>query len=361
MIYSYNKISHKITGFHRHISYVFEKIFKLDLAIYDEEKLIHPDFKKIVRDSKKRLEEPLKKIVVVYYYLPSSAKIQLKDAFTVNNDIKCLTDNSKYLVPYEALHPAMADILKPFLTSLWDEYPLVKAMETDFGSVKSHYKDLISKSIYGGFICPFCGLEKFDPPEDKHREAYDHYLAKAKYPFISINFDLLFPTCHKCNSKEKKDLDVLYDNKGVKRRAYNPYDEKLTPDSLHISIIKEEPYEKSDLKTLLKRVKWHLEIRRNAKIDQELETWLDVYRLNAKYKFIIKQYETTWFEILEKRFKRALERHEDFETFKKEELKEAKYMITNSTGGILKYSYFKFLLESENIEKRLYQCVRKIS
>jgi hypothetical protein len=357
MIYSYNKIKHKITGFHWHICYVFEQIFKLDLASYDVDKLIHPDFRPIVVASKVRLENPLKEIVLAFHNLPDSAKIQLQDAFLANNDIACLSDNSKYLVPYEALHEDIVAILKPFFTSLWEEYPLVIAMETDFGTVKSHYESL-AQNI---FVCPFCGLESFETPEDDYREAYDHYYAKSKYPFISVNFDLLFPTCHKCNSKEKKALDILYCHDGTRRLAYNPYDDKLCSDELEVQIIKDEKYNNHTLITLLKSVPWNLELRRNAKIEEEIVTWDSIYGIKKRYSNRLRHFETEWFNELLDNYKDSLDDKVDFEKFKKRQLKKAKFRVLNSTNGILLYSYFKFLLESENIEKRLYQCARKTS
>lgn len=357
MIYSYNKTAHKITGFHWHISFVFEQIFKLDLACYDEDKLIHTDFKKIVIDSKKRLEEPLKKIVAVYHNLPSAAKTQLKDAFIVNNDIKCLSDNNKYLVPYEALHPDIADLLKSFLTPLWEEYPLVKSMESQFGTVKSHY-ECLAKNI---FICPFCGLESFETSEDDHREAYDHYYAKSKYPFISINFELLFPTCHKCNSNEKKAKDILYCEDGSRRKAYNPYDIKLSSEELEVHIVKQAKYDNLTLRTLLKSLPWQLELKRNAKVEEEIITWDSIYSIKTRYYNRLRHYETEWFNELLDNYKDAFQDGLDFQVFKERQLKKAKYRIINSTNGILFYSYFKFILESKNIEKRLYQCIRKVS
>ncbi|WP_423818787.1 hypothetical protein V5739_14660 [Salinimicrobium sp. TIG7-5_MAKvit] len=87
MIYSFKKVDHPIQLFHENISQVFKNIFDNNLKVYDEDVLIPKDFIPIVNSSETRLETPLKEIVKVYYSLPNFAKIQLKEAFKVNNDI----------------------------------------------------------------------------------------------------------------------------------------------------------------------------------------------------------------------------------------------------------------------------------
>src|SRR5690606_3822823 len=123
----------------------------------------------------------------------------------------------------------------------------------DFGTVKNHYDQLTHEDNCIGIICPFCGIETFEPSEGKYREDYDHILAKADYPFVSINFNLLFPCCKKCNSNEKRKTDTLFDDKGQRRAIYNPYDE-ITYESLQINIIPKESYNNITLETLLRSV-----------------------------------------------------------------------------------------------------------
>lgn len=75
---------------------------------------------------------------------------------------------------------------------------------------------------YGVRICPFCGLDYFQPVGTK-RNALDHLMPISKYPFVSADFKNLPPTCHACNSLYKLDQDILFDAAGARRRCSDPY------------------------------------------------------------------------------------------------------------------------------------------
>lgn len=91
---------------------------------------------------------------------------------------------------------------------------------TDLDIRDGHYK-----TIYDALpehICPFCGTEFFDAP-GAPREALDHYLAKSLYPFCAVNLRNLVPMGHRCNSSYKHAVDLLHDEGGMRRVAFDPY------------------------------------------------------------------------------------------------------------------------------------------
>ncbi|WP_423818784.1 hypothetical protein V5739_14645 [Salinimicrobium sp. TIG7-5_MAKvit] len=243
-------------------------------------------------------------------------------------------------------------MLKPFFTKLWTDYPQVKQMENDFGSVKSHYEKLISSVGFIVSVCPFCGIESFEPPTGKYREAYDHFIAKANYPFVSINFDLLFPACHKCNSNEKRDIDTLYRKDSSRRLVYYPYN-PITSNSLSILIQPKEDYSKTTLQTLLKTLPTNIELRRNGNEEEELTSWDEVFNIKRRYLEKITHLESEWFKHLLKIYKRSKSKGESFQTFKEEILVDCEDQIYVSPQTILKYSYYKFLFDSEKFQERL--------
>lgn len=90
-----------------------------------------------------------------------------------------------------------------------------------------------------GRKCPFCGINDLLGEHHSRREAYDHYLPKALYPFNSINFRNLVPACHHCNSSYKTSKDPAYTPKdparAVHRRAiFYPY--KAAAHSIELQI-----------------------------------------------------------------------------------------------------------------------------
>ncbi|URL13912.1 hypothetical protein LVR30_17055 [Pantoea ananatis] len=63
------------------------------------------------------------------------------------------------------------------------------------------------------YACPYCNSEEIEAIYDEtghdYRPAFDHFIPKYKYPFISFSIYNLIPSCTKCNSTYKKTLDPI--------------------------------------------------------------------------------------------------------------------------------------------------------
>ena len=77
------------------------------------------------------------------------------------------------------------------------------------------YSEFVERN---GYICPFCGLERYKSSRGPRRADFDHYLHKSAYPLAASNMRNLVPTCNTCNQDYKKTEDILSD--GV---AFYPY------------------------------------------------------------------------------------------------------------------------------------------
>ncbi|MFV5703076.1 hypothetical protein ACM55F_14485 [Flavobacterium sp. XS2P12] len=357
MIFSYKEIDHNIYFFNEHIAYIFRQMFHYNLSVYDESLLVHPDFREIINAARKTILEPLKEIIVVYHNLPFGDKIQLQIAFSYNNSIDAFTDIDIKPIKFEELNIRISEKLKKFFINLWDGYPQVKKMESDFGTVKDHYDKLIDEDNCEALICPFCGIETFEPSEGKYREAYDHMVAKATYPFVSVNFKLLFPACFKCNSNEKRSTDTLVKDDGTRRAVYYPYDSTITHDNLEIKIVPLENYDAQNLATLLRNIKWQFELKRNGNPDERLDSWNEIYGIKRKYFERLNRLEKEWFYELQSKFKDSIELSQTFKDFEEKFMKSAKYQILISGMGIIKYSYFNFLFSTVGFEKKLNESI----
>ncbi len=353
MIFSYKEINHSIYSFHEHIAYIFRQLFHHDLPKYDEAILVHPDFKPIINAAKKPILEPIKELVEIYHTLPYGDKIQLQIAFSYNNSIDALSNKNIELIKFEALNPLISAKLKTFCVDLWDKYPHVLQMEADFGTVKEHYDKLVEESNCEALVCPFCGIDTFEPSGGKYREAYDHFIAKASYPFASINFNLLFPACYKCNSNEKRSTDTLVNDDGTRRAVYNPYDRNISADDLDITIVPQEPYDTLKLETLLRSVRWEFELKRSGAKDERLESWDSIYGIRRKYFERIIRLEKEWFYELQSKYKDSIELGQSYADFQTKFMKSAKYQILISGMGIIKYSYFTFLFSIADFNNKL--------
>jgi len=350
MLNSFKEIDHPIYLFHEHIHYIFKKIFEYDLAAYDEQKLVHRDFQAIINASEVRLLNPLKEIVRTYHDLPYGEKLTVQTALVVNNSTSVFDDLSQSLITYEQLHPSISKKLKDYFENLWNDYPQTVLMQNSWGTVKDHYDKLIDECNFEFLVCPFCGIHPFNPSSGKYREEYDHLIAKATHPFVSINFKLLFPCCQYCNKQEKRSQDLLYDTSLNRRISHYPYDQNITLDQLSVGISLNEAYNGQNLETLLKSINWELHILRNGVADVRDESWDEVYGIKRRFVEYIKRLEAQWYRELIRKFKLN---EKQFDDFIKETLNELRYQIPIVPMGIIKYIYFNFILIIPDIEDKL--------
>lgn len=108
------------------------------------------------------------------------------------------------------------------------------------------------------------------------QNAFDHYLAKQTYPFVSINFKNLVPTCFVCNSIYKRSKDVLVFN-GKRKKLFILLHKKIIksvfiffkPACVYSDGIKPEDFE---LKCTC------------IGHQEEVENWMRIYNIQEQYK-----------------------------------------------------------------------------
>jgi len=211
---------------------------------------------------------------------------QLKKMYQANNNIECVCANDADNMPatyneVDAISVDLSTHLKQFYKNLYSQSFLsLKSIKDRIGDIDNHYKNFIKTNIQGK--CPFCGLDDVFGIYHSKREAYDHYLPKDKYPFNSINFRNLAPACHHCNSSYKLASDPLFSSINPlrsaheRRKAFNPY----STDNYEI-----------ELTITLNIIDWNeitpdeiqLDIGPGV-IEDEINTWLDVYGIEERYK-----------------------------------------------------------------------------
>jgi hypothetical protein len=354
MIYSYKHLPHKIEGLNVEINYFFEKLFENDLEEYNDQILLKPDFVTLISSSGKIINY-LTQLTKDYHQLKEIDKLTLQNAFKYNSPIELLCNDPTCDSPikFTAIqNEGFRKLLKDFLTDLWEDYPIIKAIEDNYGLVQDHFNDFIDNNHQKAFVCPFCGLHKLKPSKAVNRDAYDHYIPKAFYPFISINYLNLFPICHECNSDEKKATDTLFIN-GTRRKVFYPYDTSYRSDQLSIVVEPQESYSSFNFKTLLQDIKWNYKFTYEGNSDQRLESWDEIFRIKGRYKENILQYQNEWFGQLTTKYKRELKKGTAFFDFKDEVINDSKDEIHSSPLGILRYIYFNFLFSISDFEDKL--------
>jgi hypothetical protein len=202
---------------------------------------------------------------------------QLKQWYQANNDIEkvCANDSAVQIARYTdiaAIYPDLSKQLASFFKDLWP-LPNVAALRDKIGQIDEHYQSFIQVNTTGK--CPFCGIGDIKGVHHTKREAYDHYLPKALYPFNSINFRNLAPACHECNSTYKLSKDPAR-SQSRRRKAFYPY--ATAGHGIEITIDLGIP----DIDRL-----YPADIQLTfgpASIHEEIETWKEVYGIDERYK-----------------------------------------------------------------------------
>lgn len=146
-------------------------------------------------------------------------KEKLADAFRKNIQIKNICNMTVDPVSYEDLLIRASDNFERCLMSLktiqdylYKNLLEVKYIREEVGTLKNYYDRFRDESV--NHVCPFCGIGSMLTSKDKFREAFDHYLPKSKYPFVSLLKNNLYPICHTCNSTYKKDKNPMIFGRG---------------------------------------------------------------------------------------------------------------------------------------------------
>jgi len=297
MLFSYVYVPHSMEKMQEYIDYIFYEvwcktsesgIFSFDLFNGK------PDLKKIMEafhysDAKGAdfFNGHVEKIYSIFSTLSAEQVSQLRSWYTNNNDLEkvCCNDPSVNIVRYEDLrkfHKELSEPLASFFKGLYSkDFLNLAALRGEIGKIDDHYQQFMAKNIAGK--CPFCGIQDIKGIYHSKREAYDHYLPKGVYPFNSINFKNLAPTCHECNSAYKLIKDPVFNPKDPllnasngRRKAFYPYSEdsyqielKLELDCADWSSIKPEDIQIS---------------AGPEEIKEEINTWNDVYGIEERYK-----------------------------------------------------------------------------
>lgn len=295
MLFPYTYVPHQMEKMQAFVDYIFHEVwcnaphngeYRLDLFIANGElhevmTALHYDDGKAAEAFSARVE----RIYGLFSGLSSVEITQLRQWYEGNNDLErvCANDPAAQLARYSDIavnHKVLAADLSEFFKRLYSKSVLgLAALRAKIGDIEDHYKTFITINKSGK--CPFCGINDLLGQYHDRREAYDHYLPKALYPFNSINFRNLVPACHHCNSSYKTTKDPAYIPKdpagAVQRRAFfYPYRQATQPIVLQITL------DNCDI-AKLRSNDINLQFG-PAAIAEEIETWKDVYGIEERFK-----------------------------------------------------------------------------
>lgn len=291
MLFPYTYVPHQMERMQAFIDFIFHEVWcKAPIGLVFHPDLFegNPDLKEVMvefgfsaqaADRGKAFYRDVKAIYELFAPLSAQEIDQFKQWYQSNNDLKkvCTNDPTVQVVRYADIpvaHKNLGENLAAFFKGLYSQSLLgLAALRAKIGDIDDHYKAFVSINQTGK--CPFCGIGDIKGTHRSKREAYDHYLPKALYPFNSINFRNLAPACHECNSTYKLSKDPAHNPAG-RRKAFNPYVPAAHVIQMQVTL------QHSDIEKLT-AADVSLQFG-PAAITEEIDTWKDVYGIEERYK-----------------------------------------------------------------------------
>jgi hypothetical protein len=289
MLFAYTYVPHQIERMQRFINFIFLQVWcrapkmgAFDLNLFDANPPLKEVMTSLAYDHTQagdRFYSQIQKIYESFSVLSRADIAQFKRWYQANNEIEkvCANNSAMKIVRYAditAIYPDLSEQLASFFKGLYSQQLLdLAALRKKIGQIDEHYQAFMQVNTTGK--CPFCGLGDIKGVHHSKREAYDHYLPKALYPFNSINFRNLAPACHECNSTYKLSKDPAHNAAG-RRKAFYPY--AAAGHAIEITIDLGAP----DIDRLTP-ADIHLTFG-PAAVHEEIETWREVYGIDERYK-----------------------------------------------------------------------------
>ncbi|MEF8746832.1 MAG: HNH endonuclease [Candidatus Accumulibacter propinquus] len=296
MLFPYTYVPHQMERMQEFIDFIFREVWcraPIGLVFHPDLFDGNPDLKEVMSEfgfsattaeRGKAFYKDVKAIYELFARLSPQEIDQFKQWYQGNNDLEkvCANDPAAQIARYadiDPAHPQLGGKLSAFFKGLYPSMLGLAPLRAKIGDIDDHFKTFMQTNRAGK--CPFCGINDLLGEYHSKRDAYDHYLPKALYPFNSINFHNLVPACHHCNSSYKTSKDIAFTQRDParlvhRRKAFYPYS------GIHHTIDVTVDLKNADLYHL-KPEDVELQFGPSTFAD-EIETWKDVYAIEQRYK-----------------------------------------------------------------------------
>lgn len=299
MHFTYKYINHEVEELQELLDFLFYEVWCKADGDFDVEKLSGCERLKDIYEALGNIDidakggksadffnQHIEKIYAEFLKLNEDQITQLKEGYSNNNNIEGLcTDKTIQPLLYKQIeteHPDLAKLFKSFYGNLYGSnspFNLVIFGDLKKKLIPDHYFKLMEANKRE--VCPFCGLLHLKGNNHGCREAYDHYLPKAIFPFSPVNFKNLAPMCNECNSSYKTTKIPIeksnpVEDEETRKLAFYPYAEESPNIEFQVQI------NTADINSLCPD-DIQIEISSDGN-DEQVESWIRVFGLEERYK-----------------------------------------------------------------------------
>lgn len=282
MLRTYTPITHPISALNTWLEHLICEVWCNANDKNKCEDLMDAEFKKLY-EHLDWLKKDCDDIFEKFRSLDSSKRDSIIDAYKANNNIVHLCEGVVKPVELTVLPEVVQNEVKKLLELFYSRLLDIKQVP---GEKLDYYNKLVKANNFN--TCPVCGLANIEPPESNYIEDYDHFFPKASYPFATVNFNNLIPTCDKCNKKHKGSKKPL-DHNG---KAYFPFETGRS--SIEITIELDEIEFDNEGK-----LAGNLLIKFSGDSDKN-STWNWLYNIETRYSTELKRFSFSWLRALKK-------------------------------------------------------------
>lgn len=296
MIYSYNYLNPKIVKGQSFVNYIVLEILcrsqKIGMPVIFDEEIVIDKYKSLISQvNPTYIKNPLNSAYQICKKLKPSELRLLKKAIHTNLNIQEICEGTVEPILFsdiKKIDKELANHLYIFCKKLYTEVMKLKPFTDIFGLLKDHYEEFSKINILKSRRCPFCGFARMLSEYNSKKEAYDHFLPKEQYPFISIYFKNLIPMCHTCNSSYKSRKNPIDIQKvGIQKKVFYSY---FNYGKINFEI---------EFKNLdLINVKPNEIVIKNSLVnyEEEVNSWEDIFGIQERYKSIYAGDSFNWLE-----------------------------------------------------------------
>lgn len=292
MLSQFKSLSHSIQGVEAFFRYLMIDVMLAAPKNKDKEfaSVISDEYRKFFKFERRKPLIFTTKAIALYQSSKNLSDLQVKklqEAYFTNIQLSKLCNKELRPIRYSDLKlyfateedEAYLTAFKAFCNDFYTSYIHLAEFGDTYGSLDDYYKQLVRSKR----TCRCCGISNILTEHNTPRDAFDHYLPKSIYPYVSVCFKNLVPTCYTCNSSYKGDIDTLYEeeaNAEKQVKAFFPFstDEHSLDNQIKVSIRLMHMMEKN---MPLEDIEISFQC---SGYEEELKNWQRIYHIEEQYK-----------------------------------------------------------------------------